>query len=245
MEQIYKNLGFDENSGLKGFDKLENSISLLHNVYLLGSCKEAGIFIKKYPNHKISDIFECVISIYNKRIKSHHFLFLIIHIFETSIRSKIAFILSEKYSTKNQDNCFYNGKNDKLIIKANRIAKIKKQKAIQDLNSFEILNLFTLGDLENIIQNNWGDFKSIFSSPMTYKGQKLPEYGTKEHLLKTFSMIRKARNDIFHNNPPATKQKSIITNIEILLLRLGFNLHDALHNVSNLEHSIKLKYKYN
>lgn len=57
-------------------------------------------------------------------------------------------------------------------------------------------------------------------------------------------MIRKARNDIFHNNPPKTKAKSITVNIEILLLRLGFNLNDAFKNISNLNHMVNLKYKY-
>ena len=112
------------------------------------------------------------------------------------------------------------------------------------MNSFEVLDLFTLGDLQNVIGSNWSDFRDIFASVCEYKGQKLPEYGTKNSLLNVFSMIRKARNDIFHNNPPKTKAKSITVNIEILLLRLGFNLNDAFKNISNLNHMVNLKYKY-
>ena len=48
---------------------------MLHNNYLLGYCKEAEIFIKKHPEKKIKDVFDFVMSIYNKRIKAHHSLF--------------------------------------------------------------------------------------------------------------------------------------------------------------------------
>ncbi|OCR89942.1 hypothetical protein CFT12S00416_01545 [Campylobacter fetus subsp. testudinum] len=244
-KKICENLQLDTNSNLDGLTKLKNSIFVLHNSYLLGSCKEAGIFLAKHNNEAIGNIFDFVMSIYNKRIKAHHSLFLVLHIFETALRSKIAVILSKEFSSQNSDDWFICGTNQKLINKVKHIANIKKCAIISDTNSFDVLDLFTFGDLENIIYNHWAVFKPLFANPKEYKNQKLPEYGTKEHLLKTISMLRKARNDIFHNNPPKIKSKSVIANIEILLLRLDFNLNDAFNNIANLKHSISLKYRYN
>ena len=245
-KKLCENLGFDESSNLEGFKKLEKSIFLLHNEYLLGSAKEAGIFIKKYGNSK--NIFDLVINIYNKRIKAHHALFLIIHIFETALRSKMAFILSQNYSSKPdlKDDWFVNLSNSWLIKKVKRVIEINQlnEDFLETANSFEVLDLFTLGDLENTIKNNWAIFKPIFADEKQYKNQKLPSFGTKDHLLSTFSRIRKERNNICHNRPPKVKAKSIITNIENLLLRLDFNLKDAFNGISNLEYGIKLKYEY-
>lgn len=245
-KKLCENIGFDESSNLKGFEKLEKSIFLLHNGYLLGSAKEAGIFIKKLEN--IENIFDLVISIYNKRIKTHRALFLIIHIFETALRSKMAFILSQNYSSNPdlKDDWFVNRLNLWLIKKVHHIVKINKlnEDFLETANSFEVLDLFMLGDLENVIDNNWAIFQPIFAGEKQYKNQNLPSFGTKEHLLNTFSRIRKERNNIFHNRPPKVKAKSIITNIEILLLRLDFNLKDAFNGISNLEYGINLKYEY-
>ena len=69
-QKILENLGLSD-----GSDKLKKSICMLHNNYLLGSCKEAEIFIKKHPEKEIKDVFDFVMSIYNKRIKAHHSLF--------------------------------------------------------------------------------------------------------------------------------------------------------------------------
>nr|WP_276708886.1 hypothetical protein [Campylobacter rectus] len=74
-QKILENLGLSDDSGVLGSDKLKKSIYMLHNNYLLGSCKEAGIFIKKHPEKEIKDVFNFVMSIYNKRIKAHHSLF--------------------------------------------------------------------------------------------------------------------------------------------------------------------------
>lgn len=246
-QKIYQNLGFDDSFDINGFDKLKNSIWLLHNEYLLGSCKEAGIFIKKHKDKKIDNIFDFVMSIYNKRIKTHHVLFLMIHIFETALRSKMAIVLSNNYSLDKDlcDNWFRNQQNQWLVSKAERAKQV--QKSNLDFNtatSYEILDLFTFGDLEKIIENHWADFKPIFADVKKYKNQNLPCYGTREHFLNTLSRIRKARNDIFHNRPSKIKPKSIITNIEILLLRLNFNLKDAFYGIENSNYNLNLKYNY-
>lgn len=241
---ILKNLNLFNHSNIQGLEKIKKSICILHNEYLLGSSRELGILLEKYPCKKNEDIFLLLMSIYNKRIKIHHSLFLIIHIFETALRSKVATILSAHYSNNLQDDWFLLNAHVKLTHKINKIKDIHNIKSFCEYNSFEVLNLFTLGDLEQTIKHQWQIFKPIFGDEKVYKNQKLPQYGTKEHLLKTFIMIRKARNDLFHNNPPKIKIKSIVKNIEILLLRLDFNLYDAFKNIASLEHSIKLYYNY-
>ncbi len=87
----------------------------------------------------------------------------------------------------------------------------------------------------------WSDFKPLFADYKTYNEHVLPAYGTWEHFLKTFSLIRKARNDLFHNNPSKIKTSSLVKNIEILLLRLDFNPKNAFDNTLKLERAIFFK----
>ncbi|GAA6917547.1 hypothetical protein HpCK27_13810 [Helicobacter pylori] len=54
-------------------------------------------------------------------------------------------------------------------------------------------------------------------------------------------MIKKARNDLFHNNPSKIKPSSLVKNIEILLLRLDFNPKNAFDNTLKLERAIFFK----
>ncbi|GAA7247669.1 hypothetical protein HpCK37_04260 [Helicobacter pylori] len=87
----------------------------------------------------------------------------------------------------------------------------------------------------------WSDFKPLFADYKTYNEHVLPAYGTWEHFLKAFSLIRKAKNDLFHNNPSKIKTSSLVKNIEILLLRLDFNPKNAFDNTLKLEHAIFFK----
>ena len=96
---------------------------------------------------------------------------MVIHVFETAVRSKIALILSQNYSNEEQDDWFLKGNDQKLINKARRIADINKINLNLDMSSFEVLDLFTLGDLENLIDSKWSDFKDLFAQPKEYKDQ--------------------------------------------------------------------------
>ena len=73
-----------------------------------------------------------------------------------------------------------------------------------------------------------------------YKNQILPSYGTKEHLITKISQIRKARNDIFHNKPTQIKFQK---DLEILLLRLDYNLEEAIQ-IGEISTAVKLQYNY-
>ena len=63
---------------------------------------------------------------------------------------------------------------------------------------------------------------------------------TKTHLINKINQIRCARNDIFHNKPTKIKFKK---DLEAILLRLGYNLKDAI-DIGEIQNGVKLKYKY-
>ena len=94
---------------------------------------------------------------------------MVIHVFETAVRSKIALILSQNYSNEEQDDWFLKANDQKLINKARHIADINKVNLNLDMSSFEVLDLFTLGDLENLIDSKWSDFKDLFVQPKSIK----------------------------------------------------------------------------
>ncbi|MGL2454164.1 CAAX protease [Helicobacter pylori] len=224
----------------KGLDQLKKSISVLHYDYLIGASKELGIVLQKYPNkeNEINNLFDFLMHFYNKRTKTHHMLFLWIHFFETALRSKMAVILAQKHSSKNIDDWFLS---KKLSHKIERLKHTHHLESLKGYNGFQILNLFTLGGLGTIIKMYWSDFKPLFADYKTYNEYVLPVYGTWEHFLKAFSLIRKARNDLFHNNPSKIKTSSLVKNIEILLLRLDFNPKNALNNTLKLDQTISFK----
>ncbi|GAA7491559.1 hypothetical protein ckin124_10470 [Helicobacter pylori] len=118
----------------------------------------------------------------------------------------------------------------KLNHKIERLKNTHHLESLEGYNGFQILNLFTLGALETIIKMYWSDFKPLFADHKTHNEHVLPAYGTWDHFLKAFSLIRKARNDLFHNNPSKIKTSSLVKNIEILLLRLDFNPKNAFDN---------------
>ncbi|WP_231204875.1 CAAX protease [Helicobacter pylori] len=224
----------------KGLDQLKKSISVLHYDYLIGASKELGIMLQKYPNkeNEINNLFDFLMHFYNKRTKTHHMLFLWIHFFETALRSKMAVILAQKHSSKDIDDWFLS---KKLSHEIEHLKKIHHLESLKGYNGFQILNLFTLNTLKTIIKMYWSDFKPLFADYKTYNEHVLPAYGTWEHFLKAFSLIRKARNDLFHNNPSKIKTSSLVKNIEILLLRLDFNPKNAFDNTLKLERAIFFK----
>ena len=64
---------------------------------------------------------------------------------------------------------------------------------------------------------------------------------TREHLIGKIDKIRRARDEIFHNKPTQIKFQS---DIENLLLRLGYNLQDAI-DIGEIRNVIPLQYNYN
>lgn len=101
-------------------------------------------------------------------------------------------------------------------------------------------DLFSLGDLEYILKEYYSYFESIFKDQKIYKNQALPIFGTKQHTINTIIRIRNTRNEIFHNKPTKIKFQK---DVEILLLRLGYNLKKATQ-IQNLQSYLNLKFQY-
>lgn len=226
-------------------EKLKRSISVLHSQYLFDALKEVrGIREKK----EVVDIFGLVMSVYNRKIREHQTLFLLIHLFEIAIRSKAAVVISDRYSSGTGDDWFLcsaplDHHHAGLIEKIQRIASVKKFAITAQTSSFDLFNLLSMGDLEWLIKSFWSEFHPLFEAKM-YKGQSIPPVVTKQSFLQKFSKIRSARNDIFHNNPPRIKRAELIESIELFLLHLGFNLYDAINNIDPEHKIVRLKYAY-
>ncbi len=238
-------LGVSETDTSDDLAKLKKSISVLHDRYLIGAVTEANHIISKTA---VSDRFGLIMSIYNRKIKEHQALFLLIHLFEIAIRSKAAIIISNHFSTPGTDDWFrslspQSHQHSKLIQKIQLIAKNKHFTIGSDTNTFDLFHLFSFGDLEFLLKTFWSEFEPLFLSKQ-YKSQSLPAIKIKESFLKKIMEIRHSRNDIFHNNPPKIKRGKLIEHIELILLHLGYNLFDAVNNIDPEHKIIQLKYIY-
>lgn len=229
--------------------KIKQSIRVLHFHYLWGSCREAEKTLIKYNKQ---DLFDFIMDLYSKRRRDHQIKFLILHCFENALRSSMAISVANTFNTDKDDWFLKNTDNKiqkKLIEKITKIVDVRNRSAkvyhhkkldLNNLDTFQIFDLFSMGDLEKILEEHYVIFEYLFTTKKTYKNKLLPIYGTKTYLIEKIKRIRNARNDIFHNKPTKIKFKK---DLEGLLLHLGYNLADAI-NISDLENTIKLKYKY-
>ncbi len=186
--------------------------------------------------------------VYNKRTKEHQTLFLLIHLFEIAIRTKLAIILSQKYSSPNTDDWYFSqtpqsNQHAQLIKKLVEISLHKKTQIIDIKTSFDVFNLFSMGDLEWILKTFWTDLSCLFAEK-EYKDQIISGIVIKQAFLQKFSKIRYARNAIFHSNPLKSKRSDLIESIELILIHLGYNLFDAVNNIDPEHKIIRLKYTY-
>lgn len=229
--------------------KIKQGIKVLHHSYLWGACKEAEVLIKKNSNTKQNHLFNLIMQLYNKRRDRHQAGFLLLQCFENALRSTMAVIIANALNTK-QDDWFLQDSSSHsmqkyLIKKIDKIIELRNKKLQNPLDktkmfSFDIFDLFSLGDLQYILEKFYSYFESIFKSPKSYKNQELPIFGTKQHTLKAIARIRNARNEIFHNKPTKIKFQN---DLEILLLRLGFNLQKACQT-QDLRAFVNLKFNY-
>ena len=244
FDKVCQILDASDDKSANDIQKLKKSISVLHNYYLIGSATEATHILKK---HSKNDRFELIMSIYNRKIKEHQALFLLIHLFEIAIRSKSAIIISNKFSLPDSDDWFLtissNGHHQKLKDKISLIASIKNFTIDKNTTTFDLFNLLSFGDLEWLIKTFWGDFSPLFQEKR-YKSQSIRAISIKKSFLQKIMSIRHARNDIFHNNPIKINRSDLIGHIEIILLHLGYNLFDAVNNIDPEHKIIRLKYDY-
>lgn len=220
--------------------RMKKAISVLYFTYLWGACKEAQIVLNKYP---ITCLFTLIMQLYVKKRRTHQSYFLLLHCFENALRSTLAVRIANLYNTTDCDDWFLNlasSNNTGLKTLSKKINMRRKHFKTKPNSTWEIFDCFYLVDLEDIIESHWNELASIFRDGKMYKNQILPSYGTKEHLITKISQIRKARNDIFHNKPTQIKFQK---DLEILLLRLDYNLEEAIQ-IGEISTAVKLQYNY-
>ena len=223
--------------------RIKQSIRVLHFAYLWGACKEAKIILQKDSKTPNTNLFDLIMKLYTKRRKTHQANFLLLHCFENALRSTIAVCIANLYNTSCDDWFITQKKNMQHKAGLKFIFKILQKRKIiskKPQNTWEVFDCLYLVDLEDIISFHWGELSCIFKNSKQYKNQELPSYGTKDHLMTKLSQIRKARNEIFHNKPTKIKFKK---DLEILLLRLGYNLEEAIR-IGEISSAITLQYNY-
>jgi len=233
-----------ENSEYKKFQHL---VAVTNQAYLKIALKEFSNLKKQHSNLNISSNFNFLMKLYNKHLKEHQVMFLLLNIFETAIRSKAVVELSKKYSTVNQDDWLHNESLTPNKFKSPLAEAIKKiQQDGEDpagFDSFQIFDYIMLGQLKAIYVDFWSDLSHLFEEN-TKNGQPLPKLG-KNKMKTMLNEIRKARNDNAHHKPLHKTRKrrhQIIEDIELILAHIGFNLHDAINNIDPSHKIIKLKY---
>lgn len=230
--------------------KIKQSIRVLHHSYLWGACKEAQILLTKKNGKFEGNLFELIMQLYNKRRNRHQANFLLLQCFENALRSTMAIEIANALNT-NKDDWFMqpigaNAMQNYLIKKIDTIIALRNKKLQaplnkQNMSSFDVFDLFSLGDLELILNKYYYPyFESFFIKPKIYKNQEIPAFGTKQHTINTITRIRNARNEIFHNKPTKIKFQK---DLEILLVRLGYNLQKACQ-IQNLHSFVNLKFNY-
>lgn len=217
--------------------RTKKAISVLHFKYLFGACKEAYKILPKIDQNNIK-LFNLIISIYNKRRRTHQAKFFLLHCFENALRSTLAISFSNTYN-QNGDEWFLQTDKAKLRKILSIVQRRCKNQDLQALGTFGIFDKFYMIDLQELSDEYWHTIEHIFSSTKEYKTQTLPAYG-RPHLITKIGQIRKARNEIFHNNPTKIR---FAKDLEILLLRMGYNLQDAISSC-DFRSDISLQYKY-
>lgn len=225
--------------------KIKNSISVLNFAYL----EKASIQLKhslSNPNFIASPSKHKVLfSIYNKLIKEHQIMFLLFNIFENALRSKAAILITENFSPMNSDDWWKDISTldkDLLAPVQSAITQLHKNGVlISTIDTFDIFDTFTFGQLEHIYNNYWGILKNIFN-PTTFNNHNLPNL-TQNQFKDKISKIRNARNDIAHHKPiyytGNTNKRSLINDVELLLSYMKFNLKDALINIDSQQDIIQ------
>jgi len=230
------------------FKKFEHLITVTNQAYLKIALNEF-VNIKKENSAKVIESnYDFLMKLYNKHLREHQVMFLLLNIFETAIRSKAVSILSKIYSSIDSDDWLL--KNDITPTKIKRpleeaIKKIKLDKENEsNFNSFEIFDYIMLGQLQSIYIDFWSDLSYLFEVK-TVNNIKLNKIG-KNSLKNIFKEIRKARNDNAHHKPfhkTRKRRHQIIKDIELILCHIDFNLDKAINNIDPTHKIIKLVIK--
>jgi hypothetical protein len=230
------------NAANPDYIKIEESIAVLNVAYLKVAANEMYGMLNREVI--VRSKYSLLLSIYNKHIREHQVMFLLFSIFENAMRSKAAMTLSSTYSSRSSDDWWKDiSAMNKDLIKPISEALVKLHKNIPDVNTYDIFDTFTLGQLQSIYNNNWSLFQHFFTRK-TYKGHSI---GTidRDNFKTKFEHIREARNDISHHKPINYSRRArsdLIKDCEVLLCHLDFNLEAAINGIDPSHQIIRLQY---
>lgn len=239
IPEIKANLGINNRN--QEYQKIEDAASVLNIAYMRLASEEIKYFMRRNPQHRIDSKFNHLMGVYNKLIREHQIMFLLLNIFESALRSKAAILISDHFSV-GQDDWW---KNITLLDK-DMVDPINK--AVQQLhksninlstaNTFDLFDTLTFGQLENIYKNYWGVLQSLFEEKV-YRSHTLPKI-TKQIFIHKIGFLRNARNDVAHHKPidySRRGKRDLIEDMELILRHLNFNLEDAINGI-DAQHTI-------
>ncbi len=227
------------------YQKIQDAAAVLNIAYLKLASIEMKYFIQRNPQ-PIASKFSHLMGTYNKLIREHQILFLMLNIFETALRSKAAILISDHYSS-NQDDWWKDISTlDKDLLDPINKAVSQLHKGNIDLasvNTFDLFDTLTFGQLEHIYKNQWNIFHSLFADKM-YRAHRLSQI-TKSVFFQKMQYIRQARNDIAHHKPIDYRRRSrrdLIADMEVILRHLNYNVEDAVNGIDPRHSIITLRY---
>ena len=124
------------------YEKFTQLITLANIAYLKTAIYTFSEYLQD-RDFEINSKFDFLMKIYNELLKEHQVLFLLFNLFETSLRSKLAYTLSKKYSSHDKDDWLH--KEELIPPKMQKpLEKLKKyisedSSSFEEMNSYEIL----------------------------------------------------------------------------------------------------------
>lgn len=234
--------------GTDDYGKIKNSIEIVNIAFLKIAVNKLENLLNRPTNQNRNHLFDRLMTFYNQRVREHQVMYLLMHIIETTLRSKAASTISKKFSDQGQDNWWHDMRAiDKKLIEPVMLGAKSAHKlnvTPSDMTTFNFFDSITFNQLLNIYSDFWTDFRPSFTSK-SYKGHTLPELSKREFEAK-LRYIRSARNDVSHHKPinhlGGRRRQDLIDDIELILCHLGYNLDDAINNIDPTHNIIQLQY---
>lgn len=224
--------------------KIHKAVGVLHKDYLVAAAKEAKQVIKK---KQVTNEYGLMIKIYNRKLKEHQALMLLIQLFEVAMRTHAAIVLSRKYSSTNNDDLYFrstqNSKHQKIKNKILNRAQMTQKVITPQMSTIDMFHILMMNDIQQLYKSHWSNFSAAFQNT-SYKTNTLTPLHTKAMFDARFERIRKYRNELYHNNPGTSGWQQIIKDIEEILVQLHYNVKDAVENIDPWHRIINLQYRY-
>lgn len=236
LPEIKKNLKINSRSG--DYQKIKEAIGVLNLAYLKLSSDEIKYAITNNPKRRIASKYLYLMNIYNRNIREHQVMFLLLNVFESAIRAKAAVLISDHFSNKSDDWWRDVSNIDRNLV--HPVSKAVQQLhrdgvAIADANTFVLFDTLTLGELESMYDNYWHVLRFLFLQK-SYRSHTLQTIG-KSSFADKIKYLRMARNDIAHHKPINYSRRSksaLIHDLELILRHLEFNVEGALNGIDPL-----------